>query len=91
MTHITDLDSEMESGVDPSMPPASSMLSLPAPTNEDPSLLDWPSMMSPLMLLTIIHPDQPIDRIDNTLLYNDLYAKTLPYGDDTPMDDKPSS
>jgi len=79
VTHITDLDSEMESSVDPSV-------CLPVA-----HFHCWPSMTSTSMSLTIIHPDEPIACIDDKLLYDNRYAKTLPYGDDTPMDDTLSS
>jgi hypothetical protein len=85
MTRTTDPDSEMESGVAPSAPPASSALPLPAALDAHAPLAQ-PSATSSLMLLTFVCHDVPIAHIDEVLLYNDLYAKTLPYGDDTPMD-----
>jgi len=39
------------------------------------------------MSLKFVSHDAPIARIDDALPYDDLYAQTLPYGDDTLMDD----
>jgi hypothetical protein len=86
MTHITDPDSEMESGVAPSVPPASSTLPLPATAQDaQTSLAQTPATLSSLSL-TFICPSAPVARIDNPP-YMDPYAQTLPYGKDTPMDD----
>jgi len=54
MTHTTDPDSKMESGVAPSMPPASSMLPLPAMAQDAHMPLAQTSATSSLMLLTFI-------------------------------------
>jgi hypothetical protein len=86
MTCTTDLDSEMESGVAPSMLPASSVLPLPATAQDTHAPLAQTSVTSSSMLLTFIHPAMPIVCIDNAPPYKDLYAQTLPYGNDTPMD-----
>jgi len=86
MTHTTDPDSEMESGVAPSTPPASSAPPLPAARDTHASTAQPPATSSS-MSLTFIHHDVPIACIDNALPYDDLYAQTLPYGDDTTMDD----
>ena len=91
MTRTTDQDSEMESSVDPSMPPASSTLPMPAPANEDHSSLDLTSTTSQTMSLTFVQHNEPMAHIDDKLPYADPYVQTLPYGDDTPMDDKLSS
>ena len=86
MTRITDLDSEMESGVAPSVPPASSALPLPAVTQDDQtSLARTPATLSS-MLLTFVRPAAPVTHIDDPL-YVDPYAQTLPYSEDTPMGD----
>jgi hypothetical protein len=82
MTHITDLDSEMESGVAPSMPPASSVLPLPATAQDAHASLAQTSATSSSMSLTFVHQAVPIARI------NDLYTQKLPYSDDTLMDDE---
>jgi hypothetical protein len=86
MTRTTDPDSEMESGVAPSVPPASSALPLPAAMDAHAPLAQSPATSS-LMSLTFIRHNAPIARIDDVLPYDDPYAQTLPYGDDTPMDD----
>jgi hypothetical protein len=87
MTHTTDPDSEMESGVAASALPASSVLPMPATAQDAPASLAQPTPTSHLMLLTFVRPSAPIAWIDN-LPYEDLYAQTLPYGDDTLMDDE---
>jgi len=84
MTRITDLDSEMESGVAPSMPPASSALPLPAMAKDDQTSLAQTPATSSSMSLTFVRPDVPVTRIDNPP-YVDPYTQTLPYGEDTPM------
>jgi len=86
MTRTTDLDPEMESGVAPSTPPASSALPLPAAMDAHTPLAQSPATSSS-MSLTFVHHDAPIAHIDNLLPYDDLYVQTLPYGNDTPMDD----
>jgi len=86
MTHTTDPDSMMESGVAPSVLPASSALPLPAARDAHASTAQPPATSS-LMSLTFVSHDVPIARIDDALPYDDLYAQTLPYGDDTTMDD----
>jgi hypothetical protein len=86
MTHTTDPDSEMESGVAPNAPPASSALPLPAAMDTHAPMAQPPATSS-LMSLTFVRHDVPIARIDDVLPYNDLYTQTLPYSDDTPMDD----
>jgi len=86
MTRTTDPDSEMESGVAPSVLPASSAPPLPATMDAHVPLAQSPAT-STSMSLTFVHHDASIARIDDVLSYNDLYAQTLPYGDDTPMDD----
>jgi hypothetical protein len=86
MTRTTDPDSEMESGVAPSAPPASSALPLPAAMDAHMPLAQSPATSSS-MLLTFVCHDASIARIDDVLPYDDPYAQTLPYGDDTPMDD----
>ena len=86
MTCTTDLDSEMESGVAPSAPPASSALPLPAAMDAHAPMAQPPATSS-LISLTFVHHDVPVVRIDDVLPYDDPYAQTLPYGDDTPMDD----
>jgi hypothetical protein len=86
MTCTRDLDSEMESGVAPSAPPASSVPPLPAARDTHASTAQPPAT-SLLMSLKFVSHDAPIARIDNALLYDDLYAQTLPYGNDTLMDD----
>jgi len=86
MTHTTDLDSEMESGIAPSAPPASSALPLPAAMDAHAPTAQ-PPVTSSLMSLTFVHHDMPIARIDDTLPYDNPYAQTLPYSNDTPMDD----
>jgi len=85
MTCTTDPDSTMESGVAPSALPASSALPLLAALDAHVPLAQ-PSATSSSMSLTFIHHDVPVACINDVLLYNDPYAKTLPYGDDTPMD-----
>jgi hypothetical protein len=86
MTRTTDPDSKMESGVAPSAPPASSVLPLPAAMDAHAPTAQPPATSS-LMSLTFVRHDVPIARIDDTLPYDDPYTQTLPYGDDTPMDD----
>jgi len=86
MTHTTDPDSEMESGVAPSAPPASSVLPLPAARDAHASTAQPPATSS-LMSLTFVSHDVPIAHIDDALPYDDLYAQTLPYSNDTMMDD----
>ena len=86
MTHITDLDSEMESGVAPSVPPASSTLPLLATAQDAHATLAQTLATSSSMSLTFVCPSMPVARIDDPL-YVDPYTKTLPYGKDTPMDD----
>jgi hypothetical protein len=86
MTRITDPDSEMESGVAPSMPPASSALPLPAMTKDDQTSLVQTPATSSSMSLTFVRPAMPVTHIDNPP-YVDPYAQTLPYGEDTPMGD----
>ena len=83
MTHITDLDSEMESGVAPSVPPASSTLPLPAAAQNAHTSLAQSSATSPLMSLTFVCPSMPIAHIDE-----DPYTQKFPYGNDTLMDDE---
>jgi hypothetical protein len=78
MTCTTDPDSEMESGVAPSAPPASSTLPLPAVLDAHMPLAQ-PPVTSSSMSLTFVCHDVPIARIDDVLLYDDLYAQTLPY------------
>jgi hypothetical protein len=73
------------------MLPASSTLTMPAPASEDHSSLDLTSTTSQLMLLTFIQPNKPMACINNEFSYVNLYAQTLPYGNDTPMDDALSS
>jgi len=87
MTHITDLDSKMESGVAPSVPPASSMLPLPAAAQDAHASLAQTSATLSSMSLTFVCPSTPIACIDD-LPYMDPYAQKLPYGEDTPMDDE---
>jgi hypothetical protein len=86
MTHTTDPDSEMQSGVAPSTPPASSVPPLPAARDAHASTAQPPAT-SLLMSLKFVSHDAPVARIDDTLPYDDLYAQTLPYGNDTLMDD----
>jgi hypothetical protein len=90
MTHTTDPDSKMESGVAPSAPPASSALPLPAAMDAHTPTAQPPATSSS-MSLTVVRHDVPTAHIDNALLYNNPYAQTLPYSDDTPMDDNYSS
>jgi hypothetical protein len=85
MTHTTDPDSEIESGVAPSMLPASSALPLPAAAQDAHTSLAQTSATSSSMLLTFVCPSAPVTRIENPL-YVDPYIQTLPYGEDTPMD-----
>jgi hypothetical protein len=73
MTCITDPDSEMESGVAPSVPPASSALPLPAAAQDAHASLAQTSATSSSMSLTFIHPSTPITRINDP-----------PYMDHTP-------
>jgi len=86
MTHTTDPDSEMESGVAPSALPASSALLLPAAMDAHTPMAQPPATSS-LMSLTFIRHDMPIACIDDALPYDNPYAQTLPYSNDTPMDD----
>jgi len=86
MTRTTDPDSKMESGVAPSAPPASSVLPLPAAMDAHTPLAQSPATSSSMSLTFVCH-DASIARIDDVLLYDDPYAQTLPYGNDTPMDD----
>jgi hypothetical protein len=86
MTCTTDPDSEMESGVALSAPPASSAPPLLAARDAHASTAQPPATSS-LMSLKFVSHDAPIARIDDTLPYDDPYAQTLPYGDDTLMDD----
>jgi len=86
MTRTTDPDSEMESGVAPSAPPASSALPLLAAMDTHVPLAQSPATSSS-MSLTFVRHDASIARIDDVLPYDNPYAQTLPYGDDTPMDD----
>jgi hypothetical protein len=86
MIRTTDPDSEMESGVALSAPPASSAPPLPAARDAHTSTAQPPATSSSMSLKFVSH-DMPIARIDNALPYDDPYAQTLPYGDDTPMDD----
>jgi len=65
MTRTTDPDSEMESGVAPSAPPASSALPLPAVAQDAHASLAQPTATSPLMSLTFVHPAAPVAQIDN--------------------------
>jgi hypothetical protein len=81
----------MSSSVDPSVLPASSMLSVLAPAHEDNSSLDLTSMTSLSMSLTFVCPDEHITCINDQLSYADPYAQALSYSDDTPMDDALSS
>jgi hypothetical protein len=76
----------MEYGVALSTPPASSVLPLPAAMDAHMPLAQSPATSSS-MSLTFIRHNAPIARIDDVLLYDNPYAQTLPYGDDTPMDD----
>jgi hypothetical protein len=85
MTRTTDPDSETESGVAPSAPPASSALPLLAAMDAHAPLAQPPATSSS-MSLTFVRHDMPIARIDDILQYDNPYAQTLPYGDDTPMD-----
>jgi hypothetical protein len=87
MTHITDPDSKMESGVAPSVPPASSMLPLPAAAQDAHASLAQTSATLSSMSLTFVCPSTPIACIDDPP-YMDPYAPKLPYGEDTPMDDE---
>ena len=82
MTHTTDPDSEMESGVALSTPPASSAPPLLAARDAHASTAQPPATSSSMSLKFVSH-DVPIACIDDAL----PYAQTLPYGDDTPMDD----
>jgi hypothetical protein len=84
MTHITDPDSEMESGVAPSMLPASSALPLLAAAQDDQTSLAQTPATSSSMSLTFVRPATPITCI-NDPPYMDPYAQTLPYSEDTPM------
>jgi hypothetical protein len=86
MTHTTDPDSGMESGVAPSAPPASSTPPLPAARDAHASTAQPPVTSSSMSLKFVSH-DVPIARIDDALPYDDPYAQTFPYGDDTTMDD----
>jgi hypothetical protein len=86
MTRTTDLDSKMESGVAPSVLPASSALPLPAAMDAHTPLAQPPATSSS-MLLTFVRHGVPTAHIDDVLPYDDLYAQTLPYSDDIPMDD----
>jgi len=85
MTCTTDPDSEMESGVAPSTLPASSMPPLLAARDAHASTAQ-PPVTSLLMSLTFVSHDVPIAHIDDALPYDNPYAQTLPYGDDTTMD-----
>jgi hypothetical protein len=85
MTRTTDLDSEMESGVAPSTPPASSALPLLAARDTHTSTAQ-PPVTSSSMSLTFVSHNVPIARIDDALPYDNPYAQTLPYGNDTTMD-----
>ena len=82
MTCTTDLDSEMESGVALSAPPASSASPLPAACDAHASMAQPPATSLSMSLKFVSH-DVPIPHIDDTL----PYAQTLPYGDDPTMDD----
>jgi len=86
MTCITDLDSEMESGVAPSVPPASSAFPLPAAAQDDQISLAQTPATSSSISLTFVCPATPVVRIDDPP-YVDLYAQTLSYGKDIPMGD----
>jgi hypothetical protein len=86
MAHTTDPDSKMESGVAPSMPPASSALPLLAMAQDAHMPLAQTSVTLSSMSLSFICPAVPIMCIDDTLPYEDPYTQTLPYGNDTPMD-----
>jgi len=86
MTRTTDPDSEMESGVAQSTLPASSAPPLPAARDAHTSTAQPPATSLSMSLKFVSH-DVPIARIDDTLLYDDPYTQTLPYGDDTLMDD----
>jgi len=86
MTRTTDPDSKMESGVAPSAPPASSAPPLPAARDAHTSMAQPPATSSS-MSLTFVSHDVPIACIDDALPYDNPYAQTLPYGDDTMMDD----
>jgi hypothetical protein len=86
MTRTTDPDSEMESGVVPSVPPASSVPPLLAARDAHVSTAQPPATSSSMSLKFVSH-DVPIACIDDALPYDDPYAQTLPYGDDTTMDD----
>jgi hypothetical protein len=86
MTHTTDPDSKMESGVVLSTPPASSTPPLPAARDAHTSTAQPPATSSSMLLKFVSH-DVPIARSDDALPYDDPYAQTLPYSDDTPMDD----
>jgi hypothetical protein len=86
MTRTTDPDSKMESGVAPRAPPASSAPPLPAARDTHASTAQPPATSSSMSLKFVSH-DVPIARIDDALPYDDPYTQTLPYGDDTLMDD----
>jgi hypothetical protein len=84
MTHTTDPDSEMESGVALSVPPASSALHLPATDHDAHASLAQTSATLSSMSLTFVRHNMPIMRIDDPL-YEDPYAQQLPYSNDTPI------
>jgi hypothetical protein len=85
MTCTTDPDSEMESGVALSALPASSTPSLPAAMDAHAPLAQSPATSSSMSLTFVCH-DASIACINDILPYDDPYAQTLSYGDDTPMD-----
>jgi hypothetical protein len=72
-----------ESSIDP---PASSALPLPAAMDTHMPTAQPPATSSS-MSLTFVRHNVPVAHIDDALLYDNPYAQTLPYGDDTPMDD----
>src|SRR5580693_7164805 len=72
MTCTTDLDSDMESGVAPSVPPASSAPPLLAARDAHTSTAQPPATSSSMSLKFVSH-NAPIAHIDNALLYDDPY------------------
>jgi len=78
MTRTTDPDFEMESGVAPSAPPASSALPMPAAAQDAPASLAQPSATSHLMSLTFVHPSSPIAWIDNPRTHKHCLMAMIP-------------
>jgi len=70
------------------MLPASSTLPFPAAAQDAHASLAQTSATPSSMSLTFVCQAMPILCMDDNPPYEDLYAQTLPYSDDTVMDDE---